>query len=109
MARDRVAESWFEDSANLRELVGTAGGKSKAEASRLVLEEGLPKTRADWAERFLLMALHARAAKAPAEHARWPDFAVLAHELAGSRPLADIPLMVKVAERSVTVARSGVW
>jgi len=74
-----------------------------------VLAEVITKSRAAWAERFLLLALWARASKAPAMRSRWPDFAILAHLLCGDRSLDEIPLMVAIAQRSVEVARSGLW
>jgi hypothetical protein len=74
-----------------------------------VLAEVLPAQRGAWAERFLLMALWARAAKAPAARGRFTDFAILAHALSSEAPLADIPIMKAIADRSVFAARAGVW
>jgi hypothetical protein len=34
---------------------------------------------------------------------------VLAHELLAGRPLAELPAMVAIAERSVFAARAGTW
>ena len=67
----------------------------------------LPKYRNVWAERFLLMALWARAAKDRIRNERMGDFVILAHQLAGDRPLTDIPIMAGIAESSIRAARSG--
>ena len=77
---------------------------------RRVLEEVLPARREAWAERLVLLVLWLRDSTEgalPAEH--WQDCAVLAHELLAGRPLAELPAMVAIAERSVFVARAGTW
>lgn len=109
MERDKIAQSWFEDDAAVRELVARAPKGDKLAATELMLTEGLEQTREVWAERFLLLGLWARASKGRTQHARWGDFAVLAHELAGARPIAEIPIMVTIGERSAAVAQAGLW
>ena len=109
LTRDAIAKSWFEDGPELRAVIASAPKGDKAEAIRRVLAEVLPAQRGAWAERFLLMALWARAAKAPAARGRFTDFAILAHALSSEAPLADIPIMKAIADRSVFAARAGVW
>lgn len=103
------AQSWFLDNPEVRGIV-KAGGRRKAEASvgRLVTE-ALPQRRAEWAERFLLLALRGQAATDPAAQAQAEDFVILAHVLSGDRSLADIPLMVAIARHTVEVAFLARW
>jgi hypothetical protein len=103
------ADSWFLDDAESRAIATRASRREgKSPADRL-LAEILPKRRAEWAERCLLMALRARAAKDAINKALANDFVILTHALAGDRPLRDIPLMVAIAETTVTVARLSHW
>src|ERR1700694_3001236 len=74
-----------------------------------LLAEILPKRRAEWAERCLLMALRARAAKDASNKALANDFVILTHALAGDRPLLDIPLMVAIAETTVMIGSLSHW
>jgi hypothetical protein len=55
------------------------------------------------------MALRAHAAKDASDKALTNDFVILTHALAGDRPLRDIPLMVAIAETTVTIARLSHW
>jgi hypothetical protein len=103
------AESWFEDSAAVRAAIGRAPRRDRVAAARLVMQEVLPEQRPVWAERLLFMALWARAAKDKGHHARWRDFAVLAAELSGDRPLEDVPFMRALAEKTVVIARRQPW
>ena len=103
------AESWFEDSAAVRAAVGRAPRRDRMAAAAAVLQDVLPQQRPVWAERLLLMALWAQAATDRAHHARWRDFAILAHALSGDARLEDIPFMRAVAEKTVTVARMQRW
>jgi len=73
-----------------------------------VLDQVLTARRGVWAERLLFLALWLRAgteAAVPAEW--WRDCVMLAHELLTTRPLAELPAMVTIADRSVLVARVG--
>jgi hypothetical protein len=40
---------------------------------------------------------------------RWEDCVVLGHALLAGRPLADLPGMVAIAERSIFAAHAGTW
>ena len=86
-------------------------------ASRGLLDGVMDQRRNDWAERFLLTALWARAVKAGqppplgagARAVTWRDMVVLAHEVLSARNCSDIPVMAEIAERTVIAARSGAW
>ena len=103
-------QSWFEDDAAIRVLVEGKPPLRPDVAVRRVLEELLTARREAWAERLALSVLWLRdstGGAVPAE--QWQDCVVLAHELLAGRPLAELPAMVAIAERSVFVARAGTW
>ena len=103
------AASWFLDDAESRAIVTRTSRRDRKSPADRLLTEILPKRRVEWAERCLLMALRARAAKDASDKALTNDFVILTHALAGDRPLRDIPLMVAIAETTVTVARLSHW
>jgi len=117
MREDRLWVSWFEDDAEVRELLADARQHDVNDAARRLLEGVMDQRRDAWAERFLLTALWARAVRvgqppplgASARAATWRDLIVLAHEVLSARPLRDIPMMAEIAERTVVAARSGGW
>jgi hypothetical protein len=109
ITREAFAESWFEDDSAIRALIVRAPKRDRKAAIQLLLTEGLPPGRGLWVERMVLLGLWAAAAKEKDRKALGVDFITLAHVLAGDRPLADIPFMVGVAEKTVMVARSARW
>jgi len=106
---DDIAETWCEEGADVRAAIADGPDEDDAAAARQVLDVILPGVRMKWAEHFLLLALWARAAKAPAQRTRWADYAILAQALCGDRPLSEIPVMQAIAERSVEAAEAGPW
>jgi hypothetical protein len=110
MAKNPMMQSWFEDDAAIRALVEGRPRPKPELAVRRVLEEVLPARREAWAERLLLLVLWLRGGTGEALSAgRWQDCVVLAHALLAGRPLADLPAMVAIAERSIFAARAGTW
>jgi len=110
LAQDPMMQSWFEDDAEIRALVGGRSRPQRAVAVRRMLDDVLPARREVWAERLLLLALWLRADTGDAMPAeRWQDCVVLAHELLAGRLLAELPAMVAIAERSVFAACAGAW
>ena len=103
------AESWFLDDAETRAIVGRTRRRDTAQVVRRLIEEAMPKRRAEWAERFLLLALRARAATDRAHKGYANDFIILADTLCGGRDLDRVPLMVAVALHTVEVARIARW
>lgn len=104
--RDPMMQSWFEDDAAVRLLVDGRPRLRPDLVLRRMLEEVLPARREAWAERLVLLALWLRdSTEGTLSAALWQDCAVLAHELRAGRPLAELPGMVAIAERSVYVAR----
>jgi hypothetical protein len=107
--RDRMAESWFADDAEARDVIGEFKGRDTKGAAHALLDGVLEKQRPVWAERCLLMALWARAINSGHKDPSWQDFLLLAHALYGARKLAEIPLMTQVAEHSVAAAKGRAW
>ena len=89
-------QSWFEQSEAVSAITGTAGTKKQREEA--VLRNIVSVRRARWAE---LLAWTAKAAEDEVEGEERIDFALVARELLGDRPLADIPLAVWIAKNTV--------
>ena len=107
--RDPMAESWFADNAETRDVIGKFKSRDTRSAASALLGGALAEQRSVWAERCLLMALWARAIKSGEKPPPWKDFLLLAHELNGARKLEELPLMTEVAQRTVAAARGRAW
>jgi hypothetical protein len=105
----RLAASWFEDDARVDDLLRRALGPPERwlarlpSASALLVERILEDRRDVWAERLMWTALWARAAQTRPP-VPWQSFLIVANALQQGTPLAQIPLMHAVAERSVQSA-----
>ena len=64
------------------------------------LNRHLPGRRAFWAERCAWMAATLKDSRSD-EREEWLNFALVARELAGAKPLAEIPLFDVIAEATV--------
>ena len=102
---EHFARSWFLDDADVRAIARSGSRRDMAGTVRRLLVEAMPKRRAEWAERFLLLALRARAAVDRANKAYTNDFIVLAKSLSGDLDLAAIPLMNAIARHTIEIAR----
>ena len=115
MRNHHLADSWFEDDAEVNDLLGAMRRQPPAAATRALLDGPMNTRRGTWAERFLLTALWARAVKpgqppalgTGARAITWGDLALLARETLSARPLHEIPVMEEIAARTVAAARSG--
>jgi hypothetical protein len=102
IANDPMMRSWFEDDTAIRTLVEGRPRLKPEVAMRRVLEEVLAPRREAWAERLLLVLLWLQAVTRDAlPTGWWQDCVVLAHALLAGRPLAELPAMVAIAERSI--------
>ena len=92
------AGHWFEDDEATGRLL--TGRKRLGDARRieLLLTEVLPARRLRWAEIFAWVASLLRQSDTSSD---WGDFALVAAELHGDRPLAEIPIMTRIAATSV--------
>jgi hypothetical protein len=73
------------------------------------MTEILPAKRAEWAERFLVLALWCQAAAEAKQRARARDLVLVAHALAGEDPLGEIPMMAVIAANTVRAMLLGGW
>ena len=92
-----LLDSWFEAGDGVDELLSPIRGRAKRVSA--MLETYLPSRRAAWSSRLVWTARAMREAS-PAQPI-WLRFAKAAGDLAGGKPLSEIPLMRLVAERSV--------
>ncbi len=95
------AESWFEDTPEVRQVLASLRGAKAADRARRLLTETMPATRAVWTERFVLMAMRAAATTDRKAAAQLPALTVLAEATAGPRPLSEIPMMAEIARATV--------
>ena len=98
--------SWFEDVGAVDALLE---GKrlSMRRRAALVLDGYLPARRARWAELVAWTAMTLRHDEETGDD--WMDFALVAAELLGDRPLADIPVMVAVAGKTAGVREARLF
>ena len=92
-------QSWFEQSEKVSAIVHRAGTKKQREEA--VLQDILPAQRVRWAE---LLAWTAKAAEDELEGNSCIDFALVARELFGDRPLSEIPIAVWIAKHTVAIS-----
>ena len=102
LERHPMLESWFEDSEAVRQLLAKRGGKLKQKAT--LLAGPLLDRRRSWAQ---LVAWTALAMKHGTDGSDWQDFAIVAREILGERPLSGIPLMQAVADATISVHRGA--
>ena len=92
-------QSWFEQSEVVSALVSAAGTKKQREEA--VLRDIVSARRARWAE---LLAWTAKAAEDEVEGEECIDFALVARELLGDRPLTEIPLAIWIAKHTAATS-----
>ena len=104
------ADAWFEDDAQIDELLRERVGSPERWLQRLplattaIVDQILEQKREVWTERLLWMALWSGACQTRPK-VPWQDFLIVARVLQRGSPLDEIPLMRAVAERSVHSAR----
>jgi hypothetical protein len=94
-----ILRSWFEAGEGIEALLRPI--RSNEKRIQAVLTEYLPKRRAFWAECCATTAA-TLAASADRSKNGWCDFALVAREWMGTRPLHELPLAMQIASTSVT-------
>lgn len=92
-------QSWFEQSEAVSAIINA--GRTKKQREEAVLRDIVSQRRARWAE---LLAWTAKAAQDEVEGEECIDFALVARELLGDRPLNEIPLAVWIAKNTVAAS-----
>jgi hypothetical protein len=96
-----LVDSWFEQNDDVRKLL--AATQSRNKRMNVVLDQVLPARRRRWAE---LLAWTATAMREDEGCEDWMDFAMVARELLGDRPLRDIPVAEWIATGTVDAFES---
>jgi hypothetical protein len=109
MACDDLFSSWFEDGPLVQKALAKLPRTNRAGMIALVLTEILPAKRAEWTERFLVLALWCQAAAEARQRVRARDLVLVAHALASDRPLGEIPMMAVIAANTVRAMLLGGW
>jgi hypothetical protein len=97
-----VAQSWFEDSPEIADVVAGARRSSRTKLATYLLQSVMTRRRHEWAELFLRTALWMREAPA-CDDLCWRELAIIAKALADGRDMIGIGLMRDIALRTVAV------
>ncbi|MBV8588462.1 MAG: hypothetical protein JO212_00055, partial [Acetobacteraceae bacterium] len=97
-----TVDSWFEAGQAVESLLRPL--KTRKRRIEAVLTDLLPGRRSFWAERCAWMAATLKDGAEEGDEA-WIDFALVARDLAGERPLATIPIASRIAEATVDAFR----
>ena len=90
--------SWFEAGEDVEKLLQPL--KTRKRRIEAVSAQLLPTRRKFWAERCAWMAATLKEGAAEGDDT-WCDFALVARDLVGQRPLAEIPLAARIAAATV--------
>ncbi|MBF0271307.1 MAG: hypothetical protein HQL98_04390 [Magnetococcales bacterium] len=99
----RITDSWFEESQEVVDFMEKTRLKGRERLVRRVLELFCEPNREIWAERCVWTAFWLREQNAKGRLMEGLDFhfAVLARELYRDRPMHELPLMRRIAERTM--------
>ena len=93
---ESISDSWFEDGREVQDLLSESDDDLDEDLLQRVLDEIVEPRKSKWTERFVWTALLLKEAKV--DHLLpWPQFTVLARELANGRSASGIPLMESIA------------
>ena len=109
MAKDEVFGTWFEDGPQVHKALAPLPRTDQAGMTAVVMQEILPAKRAQWTERFLMLALWCEAAADAKLRHRVSDLVAVAHALAKQTPINAIPAMRVIAAQTVRAALLGGW
>jgi hypothetical protein len=109
MTQEEVFGTWFEDGPHVRQSLAKLPRTDRAALVATTMTDILPARRAEWTERFLLMAMWAAAAAEARQRTKARDLVLVAHALAGDTPLGAIPVMGVIALQTVNAMLTGAW
>jgi hypothetical protein len=109
LTKEDVFGSWFEEGPHVQKALAKLPRTDRIGMTAVVMTDVLPARRAEWAERFLIMALWSQAAGDARQHAKARDLILIAHALAGDTPLGAIPVMGVIAVQTVQAMLLGAW
>ena len=99
LQRSSNVQSWFENGDDV--AAARRGKRKKADRIAAIVREVLEPRRAFWAQ---VVAWSAFACRGGGDDAGWVDMSLVARELAGNRPLTDIPVAMLVAAQTDAAA-----
>lgn len=97
--------SWFEDDAEVREVLAEKPRSRKPTKINMIIKSILEPRREKWVERFLWTALWLRQEQDLLSP--WLEFFVIGRELHNGFPVNDIPVMRRIAETTVISAMTS--
>jgi hypothetical protein len=109
MQTDEVFATWFEEGPHVQKALAKLPRTDRVGMMAAVMTDVLPARRAEWAERFLVLALWCQAAAEARQRTRARDVVLVAHALASDRPLETIPMMEVIAANTVRAMLLGAW
>ena len=109
LAGDDVFGSWFEDGPQVQKVLAKLPRTDRAGMAALVMTDILPPRRAEWTERFLMLAMWCQATSDAKHQAKARDLTLVAHALASDAPLESIPIMAVIAMQTVRATLLGAW
>ncbi|HET6306787.1 MAG TPA: hypothetical protein VFG12_06345 [Rhodopila sp.] len=109
LTKEEVFGSWFEEGPHVQKALAKLARTDRIGMTAVVMTDILPAKRADWAERFLVMALWSQASADAKQHAKARDLVLIAHALAGDTQLGAIPVMGMIAVQTVQAMLMGAW
>lgn len=95
-----VADSWFEDDADIRRTFTGSRGAGREKHAEYLLQTGFHQRRGKWADLFLRTAVWLREVD-EADKRCWSELAIVAKAVAEGQNLAEIGLMLWIALRTV--------
>ena len=95
-----VAQSWFEDTPRIRDIVEQEGCRNSVKLQSYLLQSALAQYRDKWAELFLRTAAWMQAATTPNDLC-WRELTLVAKALADGRDMTEIGLMRDIASRTI--------
>jgi hypothetical protein len=96
-----VAQSWFEDSPEIAEIVSGAPGAKRARLAAYLLQTVITSRRDKWADVLLRTALWMRGA--PPDGLCWRELVIVVKALVEGRDMTEIGLMRDIALRTIAV------
>ncbi len=99
LAYDSNVQSWFENGDEV--LMARKGRRKKSDRIAAIIQEVLEPRRAFWAQ---VTGWSAFARRGGGDDTRWADMALIARELAGDRPLTELPMATFIAVQTDAAA-----
>ncbi len=97
-----LTDQGAEDDQEVKDVLAKSRSRQLEMLMQRVLDEIVEKRKLKWAERFLWLALWLKEGP-PDLLSPWPQFTILARELAKGRRAREIPLMEQIALTTVMV------